>query len=137
MKETGKIIEITGEEMLVEIENGENCANCGLCSSITGHAKKVISHKTLDNAVVGEYVIIEIPDDAVLKSSIIIFLLPVIGIFTGILSAYLLKDLIKIEFNLLLASLILMFIAVSFILIRIIDKRSKIKDSLIIKRVNE
>lgn len=122
MLQTGIVKKLNSSEAEVEITRssacGENCASCGLCP---GQTARVFAINDI-NACVGDRVSIEMSDKNVLGAAFLVYIVPIIALITG----YLLSDTIfKNEPLGVLTGII--FMAVSFIIIIRIDRKSKRK----------
>ena len=94
LKESGIVIEVSNQFATVQIKRTSYCGQCATnkgcgtasLSSILGQKYtqvKVINH---GNMKVGDRVIISLEEQALLKSSIILYLLPLLGLFVLALS---------------------------------------------------
>ena len=91
MREKGKIVEKRGEVVVVEIEkeNRKECSSCGLCKM---GKKPYIEIESEKNFNVGDSVIVEVSEDIILKSSLLIYGLPLAGFVAGVLLAGLFRN---------------------------------------------
>ncbi len=104
----------------VEIKCADLCATCGLCAKLSSFSKENKNVSAINNigARVGDVVEINIPDSQILKSSLILFLLPVGAFFAG----YFVGAMVSKGWGLIMA---LLFLAFSFILIKLYDNSFK------------
>ncbi|HDS09936.1 MAG TPA: hypothetical protein ENN73_06890 [Firmicutes bacterium] len=138
IKENGTIIKFEKDEMIIQIDNSEDCSRCGLCSSLTGELKKVISFPKEPRYKEGDRVILNIPEKAILKSSLVLFMPPVLGIFLGMVCGSILsKFLPEISYNIILTTAIIFFIIISYLLIGFIDRRMKSRNLITIEKYND
>ncbi len=109
----GSVIQIKNNMITVKVNNCDTCGDCTACSS----------KKTKDNTIsfesnlhlkIGDSVSFEISDNAILKFSILIYIIPLIFFFCGYIvsSSFFKSEGIKIiiSFISLLLSFILLFI---------------------------
>ncbi|MCK4665644.1 SoxR reducing system RseC family protein [Candidatus Dependentiae bacterium] len=134
MIEYGIITNIEDDLMKIEIKRSSACIKCGLCSADL-EKKNFLFYPKLPGFQKGDQIKIKIPENVILKSSFIIFFIPVLGILLGIFSSLLLKDFLSLDFNLLLIISICIFLVVSFLLIRLFDKKSDIKKRIKLERI--
>lgn len=111
MKETGKVLRVINPHIAeVEIRSSSACAKCGLC-----HFDRpgIVSMDATNDAgaSVGDEVEIEIPEEKVILSSLLIFIFPIVAFFAG----YLIKGLV----------LGAAFLIVYLIFLYLYDKRTK------------
>lgn len=92
MREQGIITKIISGNMVeVSMQKSRACDKCGLCR---GLPEGMMGLEALNDvkAKIGDIVTIEIPTNAILQSSAIIFLVPVMFLFAGyLLGAYLFR----------------------------------------------
>ena len=120
MQEIGTIIRSLENSIEVQLENNNNCQTCSskaYCNPDT-HGKSIIKIPTRKSYVTGQKVLIEINPYAILVSSILIFIFPLIFLFVGYLIGFLLG--LGQNLSILLAFLTLIF---SFFLIKIINNK--------------
>lgn len=95
MIEKGKIIEIKGNYAVVLMEEKERCKGCGLCKKIL-HRQPILEVENNVNAKVGDSVEVLIDEDFLLKMSIYIYGLPLLGFLLGIFISYFMEGILKI-----------------------------------------
>ncbi len=134
MIEYGIITNIEDDLMKIEVQKSTSCIKCGLCSS-NSDKKNFLFYPKLSGFQNGDKIKINIPENVILKSSFIIFFIPVLGILLGIAASLLLQDLVSFDFNLLLIINIFFFLIVSFLVIRLFDKKSDIKKNITLQKV--
>ena len=81
-REEGVVIEATERIARVKAGKHNECKNCGACP---GNDTAVITAENKIGAVPGQRVIFELQESNSIKGAFIIFVLPLIGIFTGAL----------------------------------------------------
>lgn len=88
MLEQGKIIELNGNEAVIEIEQGEQCKHCNACHMF-GESKMRLTARNSIHADPGDRVTVYVRPEFVLKSSFLIFIFPIVamiaGYYTGLL----------------------------------------------------
>jgi len=80
--EEGIVVALDGRIAKVQAKKHSDCECCGACS---GDMATIMDVYNPVDAKVGQRVIIEIPEDKMLKSAFIVFLLPMITTFMGYL----------------------------------------------------
>ncbi|MEW5804177.1 MAG: SoxR reducing system RseC family protein [bacterium] len=83
MNENGVIVAVFGSTAHVEMVRSPACRTCGLCTSSLDEKKMVVEVKTVPGAKVGDQVVIEIKPGTVISSAIILYLIPLAGLFFG------------------------------------------------------
>lgn len=91
LEEKGVVKEVRGDKALVLMERREACAQCqamGACRGI--EAGKEMEARAVNNlgAGVGDRVRVSMPDGALLKSSLILYLIPALGLVIGAFLGY-------------------------------------------------
>ena len=82
MKEQGKVVEVAGNLAKVELPSSPACQSCRACERGTQGTMIAEANNSL-GAKVGDKVEMEIPSPRVMGASIIIFVLPLIGLMLG------------------------------------------------------
>ena len=80
MKRVGEIKEIRGGKMTVEFCNHESCENCHGCEG--GQSTAVLEMEASGN--VGDFAEVEMPTGNIVKASILVYILPLLGFLAGI-----------------------------------------------------
>ena len=136
MKKEGMVISNDGAYINVLIIResgwGGKCSSCSGCSS----EKKPVINKVLNevDAKIGETVILEAEDNLIIRYTLILYLIPLIMFVIGIISGIIIfgknnvshSDIKSIGFGLL-------FLAISFIFLKIIDSKILRKNNDIIR----
>ena len=120
MTEKGRVIEVTKNFAVVSVDKKAECAGCGLCLFKEGTNKTEFYASNNLNAKIGDEVIVERTESGKLLGAILAFLVPLMLIGLSIAINYLF---INKEIWVLILSVI--FIAVWFILLAILDKKLK------------
>ena len=87
MEEIGKVIEIRGETVKIEITPSGGCSNCSqanICNPF-GQNKKVIELKNTINAQIGDFVKIEIKEKDRILSLSLLFGVPIVLFVSGVI----------------------------------------------------
>ena len=89
MEERGRIVEVKGDIVVVELERGKNahCGSCCLCHKGQGGRFFL---EAINNGMVktGDIVLLRIDDSAVLKGVLFVYGLPLVGFIAGLILAY-------------------------------------------------
>ncbi|MCI0514325.1 SoxR reducing system RseC family protein [candidate division KSB1 bacterium] len=83
MRHCGKIIELNGVVARVQLVKSIHCAGCTACDMFSSEDRRELNARNLIQAQIGDLVEIEVPPGRVIQSSLLIFLMPVIGILVG------------------------------------------------------
>lgn len=81
MERTGEIKSVQGEWLEIEFCRPKDCEKCNACHG----GQKVMSLRLKGKGQVGDKAVVSLPDHAVTKASFIVYLIPVLGLFAGML----------------------------------------------------
>jgi sigma-E factor negative regulatory protein RseC len=87
IEEQAQVIEVKGEQLVLQAQTQSACGSCAasqgcgtsLLSKVVGRKFTRFQAKNNVNAIVGDTVIVGIPEDALLKGSVVMYVIPVIG----------------------------------------------------------
>lgn len=139
MIEIAKVVSVNKNIAKVFIMNeascGTGCASCKGCSVVTP------THVEVENKIgakIGQKVKIERNSSAYLKSMGIVFVLPVIMMFIGVGLGYWLLDILALNVSkdFFGVTFGILFLIISFLLIRILDKKFKFASKAEFKIIN-
>lgn len=82
MQETGTVISIDGNTAVIQINRGEKCEGCNVCNAF-GENKMRLEAINNVGASVGDCVNVNIEPKHVIKSSMIIFVFPLVMLLIG------------------------------------------------------
>ena len=82
MQETGTIISTDGKTAVIQINRGDKCGSCTVCRPLDGSTMRLEAINAI-GASVGDVVNVSIEPKHVVKSSMIIFVLPLFMMFVG------------------------------------------------------
>lgn len=86
MRETGSIIAVSGKTATIQLLQGDKCEGCNVCSAF-GENKMHVDALNNIGAKVGDLVEVDVEPKEVLKSSMIVFIFPllmmIVGYFVG------------------------------------------------------
>ncbi|UMZ73572.1 SoxR reducing system RseC family protein [Natranaerofaba carboxydovora] len=122
---TGKVIKVSGNEALVEIMDHSSCSGCGGCGASNNNKDNTIWTKNYQDANVRDFVQIELTEKTLLKVSALVYIVPVISLLIGLIIGHYYADANNLPENLvgLISGLLLM--SISFLVINIIDRKTK------------
>jgi len=80
--EQGIIIEVIDNVAKIKVGRHNDCSNCGACP---GNDSVIISANNKIGATVGQRVIFDVKEVNVLRGAFIVFIMPLIAIFIGVL----------------------------------------------------
>jgi sigma-E factor negative regulatory protein RseC len=119
MQETGTIISIDGNNAVIQINRGEKCEGCNVCHAF-GENKMRLEAVNNIGASVGDCVNVNIEPKNVIKSSMIIFVFPLLMLLVGYFIAIQFVPPYTEGTGILGA---LIALALSFVIIKVTDKR--------------
>ena len=106
IEEEAQVIEVKGNELILQAQTQSACGSCSankgcgtsLLAKVVGRKFTHFQAENSVNAVVGDTVIVGIPEDALLKGSLVMYVLPIAGMLVfAVLADYLL--LIDMQFR--------------------------------------
>ena len=121
--EWGLVTAISSGKAKVRLERKSLCERCGICS-VWGKDFMLMEVDNLKEARVGDKVRIETPPGKTLKISFMIFMIPLLGLFAGIFSGYLLSRWVGLR-SLWQAGFGIAFFLLGFLGVRWYDKKAQ------------
>jgi len=106
IEEQAQVVDVKGNKLLLQAQTQSACGSCSASKGCgTSLLSKVIGRKFTHfqaennvNAIVGDTVVVGIPEDALLKGSVVMYIIPIIGMLVfALLSGWLLSDELFIE----------------------------------------
>ena len=82
MQETGIVISTDGKNAVVQLSRGDRCDGCNVCHAFGENKMRVEALNSI-GASVGDSVSVNIEPKQVIKSSMIIFILPLVSMLVG------------------------------------------------------
>ncbi len=135
MSEKGVVINLQGDQAIIEMEASKDCEACGACSySREGRMVTPVTNSL--RAKVGDSVEIEIEPQVVLVAAAIVYILPIVLFFAGYALGLWVGRLL--EFNTDLFGILggTLFLLTSFWAVRILDKRARLSRRYEPKMIN-
>lgn len=85
MNRTGIVKAIKGDEVIIELVRHSACGDCGMCGH--SHESKCVEVKATNNigATVGEEVMVEMPDQNLVKVAMVVYTVPLIALIVGVM----------------------------------------------------
>jgi len=83
--ETAEVIEIKGDQAVVQMKVGDQCGHCGArfaCSSMSGSLRQVTIHNSI-RAEIGDKIVIGYPPKIRILSASVIFVFPILMAIIG------------------------------------------------------
>ena len=119
MLRTGKVVAASGGELEVCFERPEACAHCGACAG----QKEKTTVRIPGDVPAGRWIDVDMPETQVLKASVLAYVLPVVMLLAGLAlgSALFAREVLWAVTGILCMGL-------SWLILRLIEKRMKQKD---------
>lgn len=119
--EQGFVIEVIDDLAKIKVGRHSDCKNCGACP---GSDSIIISANNKMGAKPGQRVLIEVKETNVLKAAFVVFILPLIALFIGVMLGGIIGEYIK--FNIFMSRVIggIITFLLSIFIIKIFDKAS-------------
>lgn len=128
MKEIGEVINKERNILKVKLNAVESCRSCGLCKTNEDFILEVLDEC---NAKIGDFVLVEIKKENYYKVTFLVYLFPLILFILGTIIGYIVGEKYNLDPQLLGFALGMIFLAVSYMMIRFIDKKSIKKEKII------
>ena len=119
MLRTGKVVAASGGELEVCFERPEACAHCGACA---GQKEKTLA-RIHGDVPAGRWIEVDMPETQVLKASVLAYVLPLVMLLAGLALGSLL-----FSQEALWAVTGILCMGLSWLILRLIEKRMKQKD---------
>lgn len=81
MERTGEVKSVQGEWLEVEFCRPSDCEKCNACHG----GQKVMHTRIRGKAQIGDRVVVSLPQAVVTRASVIVYAIPVVGLFLGML----------------------------------------------------
>ena len=81
MERTGEVKSVQGEWLEVEFCRPKDCEKCNACHG----GQKVMHARIRGKANIGDKVVVSLPQEIVTRASVIVYAIPVVGLFLGML----------------------------------------------------
>jgi sigma-E factor negative regulatory protein RseC len=124
--EEGEVISVRGNTVTVKIAANTSCEKCGICRKVSS-SEMVVDAYTQKPVHKGERVVVSIKPGTIVKSAAILYIFPllalIIGYYVGKYAASALG--LPVKGELFPASLSFFFLFLSFIPIRLYDRRKR------------
>lgn len=121
MKETGEVVKLEGKTAYLLFRRTSMCAKCGACGIVAGQNTVTVTAANTLDASVGDRVEVEFSSDNALKSSLVAYVFPLIMLFVGIWLGYTIpQDFFEVK-DALATIMGLVFAALAFIILRLLN----------------
>ncbi len=122
MTERGVVTKVKGNKATVSFDRKSACDNCHMCAvTKDGMKVEIVVENTL-GANVGDFVSIEMGDKFVLTAATIVYIIPLVLVFAGLMIGRILSDLAEILFA--VGGLVVGFV-IAFLLDRLVIRKKK------------
>ncbi len=123
MDKVGKVVEVNGNIARVMVKRHDTCGKCGGCGvAVSGAGDNYVDAYNIVNAVVGQTVKVTGDTSHVLKSSFVVYMVPMLALLAGIYAGQELSAFLGLFVRLDIVIGIAFFLA-SFLFIRSYDKK--------------
>ena len=137
MRELGEVVAIEDGIAKVKFKRSSACGHCGACGILKDMSEIVIEVKNSLGASVGERVEVEFEESNSLKSAALAYLFPLIMLIMGVVLGYVIgsSGLLPIPTEIFAAILGIVFVIITWFILRLIDKKLKKRVASIYKMV--
>lgn len=90
MRENGTVVRRGDDGLDVRIERSEACGSCDACAAMDGGQMLLTGVMDTKGAVVGDLIVVEVPEGTRLLASVLGYGMPVVALVAGYLAGYLL-----------------------------------------------
>ena len=100
IEENAQVIEIQGNRLLLQVQRQSACGSCSasrgcgtsLLSKVVGQKFSRFQADNSVNAAIGDTVVVAVAEDALIKGSVVMYIVPILGMFIfALLADYLLS----------------------------------------------
>ncbi len=122
--ECGTVVRVEEERVLVELSAQGMCASCSAregCVSLSDGRKRQIFLQNTLNAAMGDMVEFRVEERAVILSSLLLYLMPVLFLVAGVILGYRYYGLIGMDQDLASGLAGIIFLVLAFLLIRLLN----------------
>lgn len=120
MREEGVVVDASGTLARVAVETGEHCSHCNLCA-VGEDGQRLIEAENTVNASVKDRVSIEVTPGQIVKTSLIVYVVPLLALIGGVIAGNLLSPILGADENLLGIVLGFAALAVGLLLVKVYD----------------
>lgn len=122
--EQGEVVSVHGNTATVKIKASESCEKCRLCKRISS-TEMIVDALFTRPVHEGDRVVISIKPGTIVKSAVILYILPLIGLVIGYYFGKFISSTLRIMIKgeLFPASMSLIFLFLTFIPIRLYDRK--------------
>lgn len=99
MAETGSVIDIEGDKVIVKLQRTEACAKCGACSVGMKTQDMLIKAHNQCDAIIGDEVEIELEESNFIVAVMIMYGLPCVALVLGTVIGMFFTKLIGLSYN--------------------------------------
>ena len=135
MIKEGKVLENNNGNLIVSIARNEACGACAAKGSCGQKDETIIEVHSSDDLKKGDKVILESNSSDITKYSIYVYILPVGMIILGAVLPNLLLKNKGLDLNLITLLSIILFMTLSFIIVKSIDKKIKNDNVMKIRKI--
>jgi sigma-E factor negative regulatory protein RseC len=100
MREEGIVVAVNGNIAKVAVESGEHCSHCNLCAA-GSEGQRLIEAENTASASPKDRVSIEVRPGQIVKTSLIIYVVPLLALIGGVIVGNMLADLTATDEDLL------------------------------------
>ncbi|MDU2598471.1 SoxR reducing system RseC family protein [Anaerococcus sp.] len=135
MIKLGKVLENNNGHLVVSVARNEACGSCAAKGTCGKKEETIIEVYSTEDVKVGDNIIIESRSSDITKYSIYVYVLPVVMMVIGaVLPSILFKN-TGYDINLITLLSVIVFFAISFIIIKAIDKNLAHQNVMKVRKV--
>lgn len=127
MKEVGQVVLLEDSIATVRFERSSACKDCGACMMSESQKEMLLKVSNTLNAKENEWVKVELESPMLIKASLITYIFPLFLLIIGAAVGYFLNEAIGImaESQTMAAIMALVFVALSFVIIHMLESKFK------------
>ena len=119
--EQGLVIEVVGNSARIKVGRHSDCKNCGACP---GSESLILEANNEIGAKPGQRIILEIKETNVLRAAFIVFILPLIALFIGVMLGGIIGQYIGVNKFMFQVICGVVIFALSIVVVKYFDKAS-------------
>lgn len=119
-----KVVDLDDDMVTVKVQRHAMCEKCGVCNlGIVSSNEKTVKVENTLNASEGDYVSLGIKSGAILSASFILYVVPLLTFFLGLVLGNIYGDEVGMATDLFSGLLGITFLVITFVIIFLYDKR--------------
>ncbi len=130
LKEYGVVLKLDNGKAIIGIKRSSACSQCGACELGAANSQMRLTLDNTLNAQPGDIVELELPASQFLKASVILYLIPLVGLILGVVIGYYIGIYAKLHEELIGAIGGILFTIIAYMTIKKMEPKFRKNDNL-------